>query len=209
MKDQRRRTQVERRDEAEIRMLEAGVRLAAVGGLDDFTLAEVGISAGYSRGLPRHHFGSKETFRAALFRFVVEVYSAGLEPPREPYGLSTLVSMMKAFLDRAREDAVFLSATKIIISQNENSVRLSPEIHELREQQKSEIERQLREGVRKGEIRHDIDPQAVCLVIIAAASGVLELAFLDTPMDIRGPSDEFINVILHGLASDGPKKVVV
>ena len=44
-------THVERREEAESKILAAAAKIIAVKGLERFTLAEVGETAGYSRGL--------------------------------------------------------------------------------------------------------------------------------------------------------------
>jgi AcrR family transcriptional regulator len=54
-----RRTQAERRSEAEQGLLDAALRLFAKKGVETTTLAEIGDAAGYSRGLANHHFGSK------------------------------------------------------------------------------------------------------------------------------------------------------
>lgn len=61
----KRRTQAERREEAEGKLLRAAIELLATRGYDGFTLAEVGKAAGYSRGLPAHYFGCKEELLAA------------------------------------------------------------------------------------------------------------------------------------------------
>lgn len=65
-----RRTQQERRDESEQRMLAAGVRLIAQYGSEKLTLTEVGKCAGYSRGLPTQHFGSRDQYLKALASYV-------------------------------------------------------------------------------------------------------------------------------------------
>ena len=54
-----RRTQEERRSEAEKRLLGAAAELIAETGPSGVTLANIGERAGYSRGLATHHFGSK------------------------------------------------------------------------------------------------------------------------------------------------------
>ena len=54
-----RRSQAERRAEAEQGLLDAALRLFAKKGVESATLAEIGDAAGYSRGLANHHFGSK------------------------------------------------------------------------------------------------------------------------------------------------------
>src|SRR3546814_17353187 len=55
-----RRTQEERRQESESRLLAAAVKLIAEKVENGFTLAEVGHEAGYSRSLPGHYFENKE-----------------------------------------------------------------------------------------------------------------------------------------------------
>src|SRR5690606_32978246 len=62
----RRRTQAERREEAEQRILEAALEIVARRGSVRMTLAEVGEAAGYSRGLPAQRFGNKAGLLRAL-----------------------------------------------------------------------------------------------------------------------------------------------
>lgn len=62
-----RKSQVERTDLSDSRMLEAAIRLIVERGTDKTTLKDVGELAGYSRGLAGYRFGNK----AGLFRFVV------------------------------------------------------------------------------------------------------------------------------------------
>ncbi len=62
-----RRTQAQRTEESDQRMFEAALSLINERGAADTNLSEVGIRAGYSRGLASHRFGNKEN----LFAFVV------------------------------------------------------------------------------------------------------------------------------------------
>jgi AcrR family transcriptional regulator len=54
-----RRTQVQRRAQAEDALLDSAAKLFARLGVEQTSLAQVGAEAGYSRGLVNHHFGSK------------------------------------------------------------------------------------------------------------------------------------------------------
>lgn len=62
-----RRTQAERTEISDQRMFEATVRLVTERGPAGTSLTDVGVMAGYSRGLASHRFGSKDS----LFNFVV------------------------------------------------------------------------------------------------------------------------------------------
>ena len=63
-----RRTQRERREETERKVLAAATALIAERGSRALTLAEVGEAAGYSRGIVSHHFGSRENLLRAVMR---------------------------------------------------------------------------------------------------------------------------------------------
>ena len=67
-----RRTQAERRSDSEEALLNAAAELIAERGVDRASLASIGQSAGTSRGLPTHHFGSKDVLVARLARRVQE-----------------------------------------------------------------------------------------------------------------------------------------
>ena len=62
-----RRTQQQRRDQAETALLNAAAELAVEHGVRSLTLARVGERAGYSRGIVTHHFGSKQGLILSLF----------------------------------------------------------------------------------------------------------------------------------------------
>ncbi len=63
---QPRRTQVERRRNSERSLLAAAAEVIAERGIDGASLASIGERAGASRGLPNHHFGSKEALVAQV-----------------------------------------------------------------------------------------------------------------------------------------------
>lgn len=84
----RRRTQQERRDEAERRLLEAAAQLIAESGTAAVTLAAVGERAGYSRGIVGHHFGTKATLMGhlvdAVHREFFQSWSEAVDPSEAP-----------------------------------------------------------------------------------------------------------------------------
>src|SRR5450432_1964827 len=61
-----RRTQQQRREETERRLVDAATRLFAERGSRSVSLADVGRLAGYSSGIVSHHFGSKQALLAAV-----------------------------------------------------------------------------------------------------------------------------------------------
>jgi AcrR family transcriptional regulator len=61
-----RRTQVERRLESERALLGAAAEVIAERGITGASLTVIGERAGTSRGLPTHHFGSKDALVARV-----------------------------------------------------------------------------------------------------------------------------------------------
>ncbi len=75
-----RKTQAERRADAEANLLQAAARLIAERGLSRVSLALIGEEAGYSRGLVNHHFGSKAVLIDRLVALVQTEFSAVAQP---------------------------------------------------------------------------------------------------------------------------------
>ncbi len=73
-----RRTQQQRRDQAETALLNAAAELAVEYGVRSLTLARVGERAGYSRGIVTHHFGSKQALLERLARATQTGFVPGL-----------------------------------------------------------------------------------------------------------------------------------
>src|ERR1044071_3009612 len=101
-----RRSQSERREEAERRILDAAVQIVADRGLDELTLAECGQAAGYSRGLAAHYFGSREALIGSIAHYIVNEYSKRRTTIRQPTsgpGLEELLSRVSFYLTSSRE----------------------------------------------------------------------------------------------------------
>jgi AcrR family transcriptional regulator len=94
-----RRTQAERRGEAEQALLHAAARLFARRGIDQTSLADIGEEAGYSRGLVNHHFGSKAALVERLSHDAQEAFLAQLPEPSGSGTIDTLVGIATAYLD--------------------------------------------------------------------------------------------------------------
>ena len=82
-----RRTQAERRTRSEEALLDAAAELVAERGVDGASLASIGGRAGVSRGLPTHHFGSKDTLVARLAQRSQERIASAMMATLESHSL--------------------------------------------------------------------------------------------------------------------------
>jgi AcrR family transcriptional regulator len=99
-----RRTQAERRGDAERALLDAAARLFARRGIDQTSLADIGQEAGYSRGLVNHHFGSKAALVERLTADAQRSFVAHLPAAEDRGEIDTLVGMAGSYLEFVRRD---------------------------------------------------------------------------------------------------------
>ncbi|MFI8975488.1 TetR/AcrR family transcriptional regulator [Nocardia asteroides] len=96
-----RRTQRERTAQAERALLDAAAALFARRGVERTSLADVGVEAGYSRGLVNHHFGSKAALIDRLARDIQTRFAAGIVARMTESGddaIETVVNLVRDYL---------------------------------------------------------------------------------------------------------------
>ncbi len=93
-----RRTQQERRDEAETRLLVAAMELIAEQGIVKTSLAQIGERAGYSRGLVNYHFRTKDALIERLVEHCQQYYRAEISDISADNGLERLLEASEAYI---------------------------------------------------------------------------------------------------------------
>ncbi len=98
------KTQVQRKEEAIRKILDAAVDLIVVRGVKDLTMAEIGVHAGYSRGLPHQHFGSMENLIEAVLHSIIGRFNQRLRGTKPPApGMESIKSLVSTYLERDAE----------------------------------------------------------------------------------------------------------
>ncbi|AYC34095.1 TetR/AcrR family transcriptional regulator [Pseudomonas cavernae] len=179
-----RRTQTERRAEAEQRLLLAARKIVARKGWVGMTLAEVGEEAGYSRGLAAHHFGSKAGLLRALAGFVNTSFVAMVDaevPQRRP-GMDVLKGFISVYLGRSDSDwtntRALLALMAEAVTEDSETVQV---LAEYNRSVQDYLARQVRTGIANGEIRPGVDPLATAALILGAMRGMMLQYLLDPP----------------------------
>lgn len=170
MPDKPRRTQRERREETERKVLTAATALIAERGSRALTLAAVGEAAGYSRGIVTHQFGS----RLGLLAAFAEVAQERVEPrPEDPPGVARLLALARAYVDLVASGDEYSRGFLLLWAE---SMRAAPEIREIfaaRDRRLvDEIVADLLAGQAAGEVRADLDVDATTTVLVGQLRGV-------------------------------------
>ncbi len=197
------RTQAERRARAERALLKAAVGLIAERGLERFTLAEVGMAAGYSSGLPAHYFGKKDALIAAVARSIIGNFGDGLERrlALKP-GLDGLLATAGFYFDSVARDPLTARALAVLLGEALHRPDLLVEIAKINRLGASELERQLAYGMEQGRIRPDIDVASEAVLILAGLRGAIAQWLADpSGLSIEALRDAFIINLRRSLAA--------
>lgn len=204
----KRRTQAQRRSASEEALLDAAAELIAERGIERASLASIGERAGASRGLPTHHFGSKDALVARLAgrtqdRISDATVSAVERGERALADLSALDfvrSTVDVYLDLFEHPTAEYRALLVMWGSTfpaESSVDGMVEADRRSYDGWAEL---LRRGQHEGSIRSDIDPEASAVVLLGLMRGVAALLLTDSEVadmtSVRATCDAWIATAL-------------
>lgn len=169
------RTQVQRRTESEQRLVDAALRVLARRGWVGMTLAQVGESAGVSRGLASHHFGNKAGLLRALTLQINERFERAMQasPPTTP-GLEAVLNYVSVYLGRKDRKwtttrTLLLLMAEALIEGSENAEVLAGYMKRMFDY----LEENIRIGIEAGEIHRGILPRLGAETVIGTMRGVM------------------------------------
>ncbi|MBL0726483.1 TetR/AcrR family transcriptional regulator [Piscinibacter sp. HJYY11] len=172
-----RRTQLERRQDAEQRLLESAIELIGQKGVNGLTLSEVGEKAGYSRGLVSHHYGSRDAFLRVVAQSLRQRFVDAEQQTHHEPGLDALIANVELYLSGSSpaSRAVNVLLTEAIVAGGS----LLEDMRAFTATSRKYFANQIRAGIARGEIRGDIDPDAQAAMILGMLRGVAAQALLD------------------------------
>jgi AcrR family transcriptional regulator len=210
---QARRTQAERRSESEEALLDAAAELIAERGVERASLARIGARAGTSRGLPTHHFGSKDTLIARLARRVQDhVATESLDALEqrlhrgsdEVSALDVLRTTLHVYLELFEQPSAAEHALIVMWGATFPSTASIDGMLEADRRSYDGWAELIRHGQRDGSIRADVDPISTAVVLFGLMRGVAALLLTESHIEdmreVRATCDAWI---IAALASPG------
>lgn len=176
-----RRTQTQRRNDSDREMLAAAIRLIGKQGSVATSLAQIGLEAGYSRGLPAARFGTK----LALLEEVVDASEYWFEHRvarqiGDRKGQEALFFRMNTHLQSARDDASGTITVYQLYMESIGAVpELRPRMRAYGEAYRQGFRRHLAEAAELGELRPGIDLDQMATTILGAVRGVIVQSLVD------------------------------
>lgn len=201
---QQRRSQAERRSESEDALLNAAAALIAERGVERASLASIGESAGASRGLPTHHFGSKEGLVARLAERVQDHVAAAVHDaleqahraPEEVSALDLLRTTLDTYLELFEDPTAAERALIVMWGATFPSHASIDGMLEADRRSYDGWADLIRHGQRDGSIRHDVDATASAVALFGLMRGVAALLLTESDItdmrNVRATCDAWI-----------------
>jgi AcrR family transcriptional regulator len=205
------RTQLQRRREAESKLLVTAREIVSRKGWAGTTLTEVGEAAGYSRGLAGHYFGSKAGLLRALTQQINGNMEEELSRAEQPKpGLDAITSFVAVYLGRkdprwTNTRVVLLLMTEALLDDSENAEQMT----RFNAAMFTHLERNIQTGIAKGEIRADVLPSIGAELIVGMLRGfMLQRLVKRSEVCNSALRKQIIDLIRHALASAASDKLV-
>lgn len=174
-----RRSQVERRTEAETALLDAAMRLFARQGVEATSLAAIGEEAGYSRGLANHHFGSRAALVERLARRGQRRFARGVEHLDGP-AVDTVVALADTYLSLFQDPSDDVRAFFVMRGgaiPHDAPLRAVYAADDRRF--RGGIERLVKAGQEKGQVNPAVDAAAFATMLVGLLRGVASQRLMD------------------------------
>lgn len=201
---QQRRTQAQRRDEAETRLLQAAIELVAENGLARLTLSQIGEVAGYSRGLPAHYFGSKSNLILKLTDHMVEGFATSLARiSAQNDGLQWIVATIEHYFERTRNNEVGTRAFFVLFGEGVHDASIRDRFDQLNKSSVAQLRHHIEIGIRNGEIAGRVEPEQQAVLILSMLRGaVTQWLISPSLVDSQKVQNEMVQSVVRNLTCD-------
>jgi AcrR family transcriptional regulator len=176
-----RRTQADRRQASERRLLAAAAEVVATQGSARASFAEIAAVAGQSRSHPHYLFGSKANLLNALVADFSALYREEVVGRiGDATGLDAIIAVVRLFIRSLRRPLTMTRAFYVLLGE---SLSTAPELRAGLNRYHRDLLALVRgwieEGVAAGEIRDDIDPGPAAAAVVATVRGIGFLVLSD------------------------------
>ncbi|WP_121062500.1 TetR/AcrR family transcriptional regulator [Chachezhania antarctica] len=183
-----------RREISDRRMLRAATSLIGRKGTAGANLAQIGIDAGYSRGLPVQRFGTKLNLLEAVIDAIQDRFMRHVaKRVGSKTGCEAMVERIRFQLEAVRdmpESAVALY--QLIVDSSGAIPELKPRITELHKAYRDNLREYMLQAEAMGQLRPDIDIEQSVRAISGTISGMSIQAIVDETTDRLGDDATFI-----------------
>jgi AcrR family transcriptional regulator len=173
--------QDERRRASDERMLRAAMTIIAQKGAAGATLAEIGVAAGFSRGLPAERFGTKLALLQTLMDFMEGWFAERLRKAMgDRVGLDAVRARIDAHIDSACASPVATAALYSLFVESLCAIpELQPRTRALSAGFHDGFSGHLAQAKRRGELRAGVDGAKMANILVGMLRGLIIQSLLE------------------------------
>lgn len=192
-----------RRRESDRRMLRAAVSLIGRHGTVGASLGEIGVEAGYSRGLPIQRFGTKLSLLETVIDTIEDRFMRQVERRiGSRTGCEALAERIRIQMEAVRDmpDSA-IALYHLIVDSTGTVPELKPRIAKLHALYRDSLRAYLLQARKMGELRKDVDIEQSVRAISGTISGICIQALVTGDTRKLGDDAEFVaNLFIQRLA---------
>jgi len=196
----KRRSQQERKSEAENALLDAASELFAEQGIAATSLAQIGERAGYSRGLVNHHFGSKSVLVDRLTERAQYRSFEHMEGQVHKSGRETILAVVDDYVALRETQPKDIQSFLVMWGAAFPEQTPVTGFKEADLRSRANLERTIRQGQKDGSINKQRDPAATAVFILALMRGVAAQTLIAeeelNPKQVREQCRAFVEAAL-------------
>jgi AcrR family transcriptional regulator len=178
------RTQAVRRADTERRLLDAALSLISDSGSRSMSTAQVGTTAGYSRGIVTHQFGSKKELLSRTVRHAQALIAVA----PQANGLDWILELVDNYLAAAASGTAAMRAFVLMWGEAvANDVNLKDIYIERDSWFRARISAAVTDGIAQGVVRIGVDPSAFAYLLVGQLRGTAMQLMLAPNPAILGP----------------------
>lgn len=204
-----RQSQADRRSRSEDALLDAAAELIAERGVQGASLASIGGRAGVSRGLPTHHFGSKDALVARLAQRAQDGIGTQMrEAARRRAGpsgtlsaLDEIVLTVDSYLGMFEDPTADQRALLVMWGSTFPSHASVDGMADAERNSYEGLSQLVTSGQRDRSVRADVDPTATAVLLHGLMRGLASLRLTDSGLtDMRGVRQTCLDWVTSALA---------
>ena len=205
-----RRSQAERRSRSEDALLEAAAEVVAERGVQGASLASISGRAGVSRGLPTHHFGSKDALvtqlaeraQTTIALVIFEAQRRQVEVSGDLRALDEILVGVDAYLELFEDAGPEERALLVMWGSTFPSSASVEGIADAERRSYEGLSQRIASGQDDGSVRRDLDPMASAVLLHGLMRGVAALFLSDSrPADMHAVRQTCHEWIFSALAA--------
>jgi AcrR family transcriptional regulator len=183
-------SQAQRRSRSEEALLDAAAELIAERGVEGASLGSIGGRAGVSRGLPTHHFGTKDALVARLAERAQERIGAAMLAAlkarscnvEDLSGLDLVRLTVETYLELFDNPTADERALLVMWGSTFSSLSSVVGMMEAERHSYEGLSEVIAAGQRDGSIRTDVDPPTAAVLVLGMMRGIAALQLTDSSL---------------------------